>query len=84
MPVFGHSADALEFLSFAALQGDWEIREAGKGELNSVLFSLCKDVDRVVLDPLTGSDVALLEGLVSMERRRFVEFLFSGAEALAR
>lgn len=84
LPVFGHSEDAMEFLRFAALQGDWEIRETGTGELISVLFSLCKDVDRVILDPLTGSDVALFEGLVSMERRRFVEFLFSSTEALAR
>ncbi|HEX6711273.1 MAG TPA: hypothetical protein VF068_13165 [Rubrobacter sp.] len=84
LPVFGHSKDAMEFLRFAALGGDWEIREAGTGELISMLFSLCKDVDTVMLDPFTGRDVTLFEGLVSMERRRFVEFLLSSAEPLAR
>ncbi|HET7270792.1 MAG TPA: hypothetical protein VFI90_06860 [Rubrobacter sp.] len=84
LPVFGHSEDALEFLRFAALGGDWGIREAGTGELISVLFSLCKDVERVMLDPLTGRDVTLFEGLVSMERRRFVEFLLSSAKPLVR
>ena len=84
LPVFGHREDALVFLRFAALGGDWQIRQTGTGELISLLFSLCKDVETVMLDPLAGRDVTLIEGLVSMERRRFVEYLISNAETPAR
>ena len=84
LPVFGRSEDAMEFLRFAALGGDWKIREAGTGELISVLFSLCKDVETVILDPLAGRDVTLFEGLVTMERTRFLEYLISSAKPLVR
>lgn len=82
LPVFGHSEEASDFLLFAGLEGGWEIRETGTGELLSVLSSLCRGVQSVLLDPLPGIEFALLRSLVDMRRQRFVELLLGMREPL--
>ena len=84
LPVFGHSEEASDFLLFAGLEGGWEIRETSIGELLSLLYCFCKDVQRVLLDPLPGIDLSLLWDLVDMRRQRFVEFLLSTTQPLSR
>lgn len=84
LPVFGHSEEASDFLLFAGLEGGWEIRETSIGELLSLLYCICKGVQRVLLDPLPGIDLSLLWDLVDMRRQRFVEFLLSTTQPLSR
>lgn len=84
LPVFGHSEEASDFLLFAGLKGGWEIRETGIGELVSMLSSKCNGVQSVLLDPFPGIEVSLLRGFIDMRRQRFVSFLLSKTEPLAR
>lgn len=80
LPIFGHSEEASDFLTFAGLEDGWEIRETGTRELVSILSSRCNGVQSVLLDPFPGIEVSLLRSLIDISRRRFVEFLLSTAE----
>ncbi len=76
LPVFGFEDEAAMFLELGTWSG-WRIMETTAGELVSALSCLCAGVDRVVLDPLPGLDVAAFVDLVSMEREAFVEYLLN-------
>lgn len=69
LPVFSFEDEARMFLELGAFDGDWRVRETGTGELISILYCLCTNVDRVVLDPLPGPNA-----VVSMGWEAFVEF----------
>lgn len=81
LPVFGGVEEAERFLRLAAPEGAWRIRETGAGELVSILFSVGKNVRRVVLDPPSETDFEVWADLVSMGRRSFIEFLVSRARS---
>jgi hypothetical protein len=74
LPVFSFEEEARMFLELGALSDDWRVRVTSAGELISLLFGLCANVQRVALDPLPGPDGAALNDLVSMEREAFMEF----------
>lgn len=50
--VFGFREEAELFLAIEETGDDLQIRETTAGELISVLYGPCADVDRVVIDPL--------------------------------
>ncbi|MBA2375827.1 MAG: hypothetical protein M3494_14620 [Actinomycetota bacterium] len=74
LPVFSFEDEAAMFLGLGGFDGDWRVRVTTAGELISVLFGPCAGVRRVVLDPLPAP-YAALNGLVSVERKAFMEFI---------
>ena len=78
LPVFSFEDEARMFLELGA-SGGWRVRETTTGELTSVLFSLCANVDRVVLDPvpLTGRRSEGLNEVLSIEREAFMGSLLN-------
>lgn len=73
LPVFRFEDEARMFLRLGALDDDWHLRETGAGELISILYCLCMDVEKVVLDPLPGPSTGLNDFL-SIGRGAFLEF----------
>lgn len=69
LPVFSFREEAEMFLGLghAASDTSWQVRETTCGELISVLYSLCREVTHVSLDPVPG-----MVGLVSLSRKAFV------------
>jgi hypothetical protein len=78
LPVFSFEDEARMFLELGA-SGGWRVRETTTGELTSVLFSLCANVDRVVLDPvpLPGRLSEGLNEVLSIEREAFMGSLLN-------
>lgn len=81
LPVFSDAEEAGTFLRLAAPEGDWRIRETGAGELVSILFSVGKNVRRVVLDPPSETNFEVWADLVSMGRKSFMDLLVSRGES---
>lgn len=75
LPVFSFKEEAEMFLQFGVSERGWRIRESTCGELASVLYGPCRDVEQVSLDPLPDLEWGRMVGLVSMSRKTFVEAL---------
>jgi hypothetical protein len=82
LAVFGHEEEAELFLWLEISSHSWRIRESSARELISVLYGLCKVVEKVVLDPLPRMLAEKTVGLVSMERERFIDFITIGGRQL--
>jgi hypothetical protein len=75
LPVFSHKEEAELFLYLAGYDGGWRVRESSAGEVVSVLYGLCADVNSVALDLLPGMiDDGTLR-LIKLGRERFLERL---------
>lgn len=72
--VFGFEDEARLFLRLAA-SGGWRTRASGSGELVSVLYGPCSEVELVALDPLPQGEVEAVNTLLCVDRQRFVGFL---------
>jgi hypothetical protein len=73
LPVFGFEEEAEMFVFLSSLETRWKTRETSTGELLSILYGLCRCVDRVALDPLPNEGAHDTPGFVS--RRRFARLL---------
>ena len=82
LAVFGHEEEAELFLWLEVSSHGWRTRESSAGELVSVLYGLCKGVEKVVLDPPPRMLAEKTVGLVSMKRERFVDFVTGGEKQL--
>lgn len=65
LPVFGFEEEAEMFVTLSSLETRWKARETSTGELLSILYGLCRSVDRVVLDPLPRGVARNVPGFVS-------------------
>ena len=65
LPVFGFEEEAEMFTFLSSLETYWTIKETSTGELLSVLYGLCRSVDRVALDPLPREVARNVPGFVS-------------------
>jgi hypothetical protein len=74
LPVFSFEEEAALFLCLG-VQGSWQVRRTGPGELVSLLYGPCREVELVALDPMSGVETDEINGLVSLERERFVDVL---------
>lgn len=74
LPVFSFEEEAALFLRLG-VQGGWQIRRAEAGELVSLLYSLCREVELVVLDPVSDVEADVVNRFVSLGRKRFVDVL---------
>lgn len=72
LPVFGFREEAELFLELGSCK-DWRIRESRAGEIISVLYGPCADVEGVALDPLPEMVAEKTVGLVCLSRQRFVD-----------
>ena len=76
LPVFSFEEEAEMFLWFRTSGRGWRVRQTTSGELVSMLYGPCMDVEKVALDPppleITGE--AILD-LVSLNRKDFVRTL---------
>ena len=76
LPVFSFEEEAEMFLWFRMSGTGWRVRQTTSGELVSMLYGPCVDVEKVALDPppleITGE--AILD-LVSLNREDFVRTL---------
>ena len=73
LPVFSFEEEAQMFLGLKHAADGWQVRETTYGELVSVLYGPCRQVEQVVLDPVPG-----ITELVSLGRRAFVRALLEG------
>jgi hypothetical protein len=85
VPVFSHEEEAEMFLRLWEGGCDaWQARESSAGELVSVLYGLCADVERVALDPLPEMVLERTVGFVSLCRERFVDLVLGRERTPAR
>ena len=79
LPVFSHKEEAQMFLRFSrdVVEEGWRVTESGAGELVSVLYGLCGEVEEVALDPLPEMVAERTVGLVSLDRGCFIERITS-------
>lgn len=73
LPVFSFEEEAALYLR-RGIRGSWRLRRTEPGELVSLLCGLCREVELVVLDPMTDVE-ADVNGFMSLERERFVDVL---------
>ncbi|HZB99886.1 MAG TPA: hypothetical protein VE844_00495 [Gammaproteobacteria bacterium] len=74
LPVFSFEEEAALFLCLG-VQGGWQVRRTGPGELVSLLYSPCRQVELVALDPMSEVETDVMNRFVSVERGRFVDIL---------
>lgn len=74
LPVFSFEEEAAFFLRLG-IQGSWQLRRVEAGELVSLLYSLCRGVQLVALDPASGVEADIVNRFVSLGRKRFVDVL---------
>ena len=79
LPVFSFKEEAEMFLQLGVRETGWQVRESTCGELTSILYSPCKDVRRVALDPLPEMVAERTVGFVSLTREAFIEGLLPSA-----
>ncbi len=72
LPVFSFREEVEAFLQFEGAADGWQARETTCGELISILYGPCKDVEHISLDPLPK-----IVGHMSLSRKAFVEALFA-------
>lgn len=77
LPVFSFKEEAEMFLRLGVSEKGWRVRESSCGELVSVLYGPCKDIERVSLDPLPDMLCGRMVGLVSLSRKDFVKALLT-------
>ena len=70
LPVFSFEEEAQMFLGLGHAIDGWQVRETTYGELISVLYGPCREVEHVALDPVPG-----LVELVSLDRSAFIRAL---------
>ena len=70
LPVFSFREEAEMFLGLGHDADGWRVKETACGELISVLYGPCREVEHVALDPVPG-----LVELVSLDRRAFIRAL---------
>ncbi len=73
MPVFSFREEAELFLALGGLGDGWRAAEGEAGELLSLFFGPCADVENVVLDPLPAMLLDSTAGLVSLSLGRFMD-----------
>jgi hypothetical protein len=79
LPVFGHEEEAEIFLGLGGVVGDgWQARESSAGELVSVLYGPCADVNEVALDSLPEMLSESTVGLILFPQERFVGYITAG------
>ena len=61
--------------SSVGVQGSWQVRRVEAGELVSLLYGPCRGVELVALDPVSDVEPAVINGCVSLPRKRFVDVL---------
>ena len=74
LPVFSFEEEAALFL-YLGVEGSWQVRPTGPGELVSLLYGPCRQVELVALDPTSDVDTSVINELVSLKRKTFVDFL---------
>ncbi len=74
LPVFSFEEEAALFLCLGD-QGSWQARRTGAGELVSLLYDPCREVELVALDPMSEVETDMMNRFVSVERDRFVDIL---------
>lgn len=79
LPVFSHEREAASFLRLRGLRDGWRTRETSVGELVSLLLGPYAYVSGITLRP--ANDAGPLAGLVSVERKAFVDFLMQDCPA---
>ena len=72
LPVFSFREEVDTFLHFKGAGDGWHARETTCGELISVLYGPCREVEHICLDPLP----TIVE-LTSFSRKAFVEALLA-------
>jgi hypothetical protein len=72
LPVFSFNEEAEMFLRFGVSGTSWRIRESTCGELTSVLYTSCRDIEHVALDPLPEMVAEGMVGFVSLSREAFI------------
>ncbi len=77
LPVFSFEEEARMFLECGASKSGWRVRRTSPGELTSVLFGPCANVERVALDPVSGINFEMIVDLMCVGRKEFVELLLS-------
>ncbi len=81
LPVFSFEEEAETFLWLQTTEEGWEVRQTTPGQLVSILYGLCADVGRVMLDPLPEIGARMQNSLLGMDRTDFVESVM-GARSL--
>jgi hypothetical protein len=84
LAVFSFKEEAEAFLSLLEddHKRDWRSRQTAAGELVSILMGPCASVKRVALDPLPVLFSRAMLGLVSVNRKRFVQDLLEEHKGL--
>jgi hypothetical protein len=78
LPVFSSAEAAQRFLLSGALGESWCVRGCSAGEMVSLLFGLCANVKRVLLNPLPGP-LTGKDGLMTpVYRESFIASLLGG------
>ena len=83
LPIFSHEDEAETFLWLGSPGAGWRARETTAGELVSLLYGPCVDVEKVALDPLPLFADKAMGGLVSLLREDFVRNLIDEREPRA-
>ena len=73
LPVFSFEEEAEMFLLLQTTEEGREVRETTPGQLVSILYGPCADVERVMLDPLPEIGASMQISLFGMDRNDFVE-----------
>lgn len=73
MPVFSFREEAEMFLALGGFGACWQAGENGAGEVISLFFGPCADVENIALDPLPAMLYDRTAGLVSLSLGRFVD-----------
>src|SRR5215210_2039779 len=81
LPVFSFEEEAEMFLWLQTTEDGREVRETTPGQLVSILYGPCADVERVMLDPLPEIGARVQISLLGMDRNDFVESVM-GARSL--
>ena len=84
LPVFSGEGEAEMFVWLGgAFEDGWQVRDTSTGELVSILYGPCVDVQRVTLDPspeMVGIDAV---SLVSVTRERFLSWILDSPCSVA-
>src|SRR3954447_15917882 len=75
LPVFSFREEAEMYLGLEGCGGGWRAREVTAGELISILYGPCSEVQKAVLDPLPGIVKEAMVGFVSLARKDFMRVL---------
>lgn len=71
LPVFSFEEEANLYLR-SRVRDKWRARRTGVGELVSLLYTLCRKVELVALDPVSEAEIDVADRLVSLGRERFM------------